>query len=263
MSDGSIIRVLTRFDDNNDLQIDRQTLVFIGGWSTPVEAWDDLLFSAYQDFDIVVFESREKASSTLIKNSIHDLSRVSLDLQETLKILDLDKKPIILLSSSWGTILVAHALSLHLCNPMLSVYLGPIARLTFPEIFRSILPRLPHFLLNLMKPLAYSWIFFANHCNWVQARGAIGVLANADFKKWTAIGQHVNTGEYWELFESASVPSLVIYSENDKFHDLKETERIISLIPDVRAVHVDTIQELMSKKVISIIKRELKRTVHL
>lgn len=65
--------------------------------------------------------------------------------------------------------------------------------------------------------------------------------------------------EFWELFAGIDGPCLVIYSDDDKFHNLLETKRIIGLIPDVTAVHIENLDDLMSEKVITLIGRELKK----
>lgn len=259
MSDGSCIRVLWRHLDSRRGHKERLTLVFVGGWSTNLRAWDRLLHEACKKYEVVVFESREKKSSQLSKSSVNDLNRISLDLSEALTILQVDEGSLIVLASSWGTILTANALATHTCSPLLSVLLGPIGRLTSPPLLRPILPWLPEFVLGLLKPLAYIWIIYANAGNWVQARKAISVLANAELDKWTRIGQFVMNNEFWELFAGIDGPCLVIYSDDDKFHNLLETKRIIGLIPDVTAVHIENLDDLMSEKVITLIGRELKK----
>jgi pimeloyl-ACP methyl ester carboxylesterase len=257
MSDGSCIRVLSHRRNARGGDRDRLTLVFVGGWCTTLEAWDRLLLEACKLFDVVVFESREKSSSRLSESSVNDLDRVSLDLSEALRILEVDQESLVVLASSWGTILVAHAVASRTCLPVLSVFLGPIGRLTFPPFIRSILPRLPCFVLSLLRPLAYVWIAYANAGDWVQARRAIMVLANAEFGKWTSIGRFVVPCEFWGLFARVNCPCLIVYSEDDKFHNLTETHKIIGLIPNVMAVHVEHTDDLLSEKVIPLIGHQL------
>ncbi|USX21731.1 alpha/beta hydrolase [Oxalobacteraceae bacterium OTU3REALA1] len=258
MSDGSSIRI--RLHSRNgkvDRAEDSSTLVFVGGWCTDLSAWDQLLQAACQHFNVFVFESREKNSSVLSGTGPHNLHRVALDLKEAIAAFRINQDACIVLASSWGTILTAHAIAEGLFSPMLSVFLGPIGRLTFPPLARTLLPRLPSTLLKLLRPVAYRWIRHVNREDPVQANRAIQVLASADFNKWKTIGRHVVAGTYYSCFSAIHRACLIIYSRHDRFHDLAETERIIELIPNCSTIHLARTDDLMSELVIEIILSQI------
>lgn len=253
MSDGSSLRVLLHAGIAHAMPSARCTLMFVGGWCTDLAAWDELLLAATRHFDVVVFESREKDTSVLAEGGRHDLERISLDLKETLEALRVDPATTVVLASSWGTIFVAHGVAAGLLTPQRTVFLGPIGRLTFPPFVRTLLPCLPVGALHALKPLAKRWLLFAHRGDRVQASRAMQVLAAADFAKWKAIGRHVVAREYYARFAALHGACLVIYSRNDRFHELSETERIIRLVPGCEAVHVDRTEDMMSGRVVDLI----------
>ncbi|MHA1398516.1 MAG: alpha/beta fold hydrolase, partial [Candidatus Heimdallarchaeaceae archaeon] len=100
MSDGTTVRVLRTYapaETRNGF-----ILFFVAGWGSVVLGWDDVLLEAMKDFDIVYFESREKASSTLAKKTKNDIDRLSEDIKEVIEILELKIKKTLLFGSSFG-----------------------------------------------------------------------------------------------------------------------------------------------------------------
>lgn len=255
MSDGSIVRVLVAGKVDTQHQY---TLVFIGGWCTELSAWEKMLLNACEDFNVVVFESREKNSSKLAIESKNDLTRVSLDFIETLDMLGIAGQHLVILASSWGTIICAELLAKQGLSPCLSVFLGPIGKLPAPGYLRPLLPFFPIPLLNACKPLAYAWIRYVNGKNIDMAEKAVTIVREADLRKWMRIADHVLNEEYWDRYSAISSPCLVLCSEDDKFHDLQETKKIIASMSHATVTHFQQVEELMSEKVIEQIRKHLK-----
>ncbi|MCK4896927.1 MAG: hypothetical protein KAS47_08960, partial [Candidatus Heimdallarchaeota archaeon] len=83
MSDKTSIRVLT--SKPKESKANGYVLFVNPGWSTVVPSWDNFLIEAMKDFEIVYFESREKASSGLTKKSEVGMPRMALDLKEVIE----------------------------------------------------------------------------------------------------------------------------------------------------------------------------------
>ncbi|MHA1317431.1 MAG: hypothetical protein ACTSQ6_07910 [Candidatus Heimdallarchaeaceae archaeon] len=210
MSDHSILRILHVSSEKET----SYTLLVIAGWASIPLGWNDFLLEAKKNFEIFYLESREKKSSILPQDSINDIERMALDICETVEKLNLRQDKLILFSSSFGTLLTAHALSYKMINPLLTVLIGPIAKVEI-KLFKSESEE--------------------------QAAKYLRVLKEADEVKWKKIGKAIAQKEYWNIYENISrYPTLVIDESNDKMHNTEVTKKITSLIKTAKYVDLHT-----------------------
>jgi len=237
MSDHSKLRILHVSSEKET----SYTLLVIAGWASIPLGWNDFLLEAKKNFEIFYLESREKKSSILPQDSINNIERMALDICETVEKLGLKQDRLILFSSSFGTLLTAHALSYKMINPLLTVLIGPIAKVEMPPLIGYLIKFLPIPILRLYKPFGRLWVKLFKSESEEQAAKYLRVLKEADEVKWKKIGKAIAQKEYWNVYENiGQYPTLVIDESNDKMHNTEDTKKITSLIKTAKYVDLHT-----------------------
>ena len=237
MSDHSKLRILHVSSEKESAY----TILVIAGWASIPLGWNDFLLEARNNFEIFYLETREKKSSILQQDSINNIERMALDICETVEKLNLKQERLILLSSSFGTLLTAHALSYNRIKPFLTILIGPIAKLEMPPLIGYLIKVLPIPILRLYKPFGKLWVKLFKSESEEQAAKYLRVLKEADEVKWKNIGKVIAQKEYWETYEKINqYPILIIDESKDKMHDTKVTRKINSLIKSSKYVDLHT-----------------------
>ncbi|MHA1200802.1 MAG: alpha/beta fold hydrolase, partial [Candidatus Heimdallarchaeaceae archaeon] len=122
VSDGSEIRILQSSAKSD--KKDPYTLVLIAGWSSLVLGWDPVLMESKDIFNIVYIETREKGSSKITKKAKFDFERFALDVKEVIEYLELDQSNMVMLTTSFSSMIIAYLMKNKLINPLLSIFIG-------------------------------------------------------------------------------------------------------------------------------------------
>ncbi|MCE7742309.1 MAG: alpha/beta hydrolase [Candidatus Heimdallarchaeota archaeon] len=255
VSDGTILRVLRTKapeETRNDF-----TLFLIPGWSTAVISWDKVLSEAMKFFDIVYFESREKHSSTLNMKTKNTLDRISEDVKEVVRHLELDEKSMVILASSWGAIFLADALAKKKINPHLVALSGTTAKLTLPKGTRHIIPFTPPFIFTALKPILRAWLANRKSEDEEQARKILRNLEEADARKWKKVVKY-SMMDCWDLYEQIEQNTIIFGAELDKMHNFEETRRIVRLVKNSTYVDMKTNKNSHTKNVVTELRNHLK-----
>ncbi len=256
MSDGSELRILQTSAPEETRE--DFTLLMIPGWGSVVQGWDDVLLAAIPYFDIVYFESREKGSCKLAKKARCDLERLSSDIKEVIEQLNLKKEKLIIFSSSFGSLQVAHGLALNKFEAFLPVFVGAEARIDLPSFTRFLIPWFPPFLLNMFMPLAKFWIKKFKSEDAVQATKYIRVFEEADARKWQKVGKHVVFKWFWDIYEQVEDKVLLIGMEEDKYHELDQIKEISKLMKNSYYLDMKTNSNTHSDKMVDVLREQIK-----
>ncbi|MHA1551647.1 MAG: hypothetical protein ACTSQC_06860 [Candidatus Heimdallarchaeaceae archaeon] len=255
MSDNTSIRVLT--SKPKESKANGYVLFVNPGWSTTVPGWEIFLMEAMKDFEIVYFESREKASSGLTKKSEVGMPRMALDLKEVIEQLKLDEKKLVMFGSCIGATTIVCGLVEKLYNPFLPVLVAPPARFEYPEFHRPFIAITPSFLLNIAKPIGRFWITRFKSGSPQQAAKYIRALEEADGFKWKKMGLHLAYKRYWKVFPLVENHVLLVAAENDKMHDAKVTRKVKGLIKNSQYLDLKTNENTHSKVMVDTIREYL------
>ncbi|MHA1954632.1 MAG: alpha/beta fold hydrolase [Candidatus Heimdallarchaeaceae archaeon] len=256
MSDGSELRILQTSAPEKTRE--DFALLIIPGWGSVVQGWDDVLLAAIPYFDIVYFESREKGSSKLAKKARCDLERLSSDIKEVIEQLNLKKEKLIIFSSSFGSLQVAHGLALNKFEAFLPVLVGAEARIDLPSFTRFLIPWFPPFLLNMFMPLAKFWIKKFKSEDAVQAAKYIRVFEEADARKWQKVGRYVVFKWFWDVYEQVEDRVLLIGMEEDKYHELDQIKEISKLMKNSYYLDMRTNSNTHSDKMVDVLREQIK-----
>ncbi|TFG08475.1 hypothetical protein EU534_02795 [Candidatus Heimdallarchaeota archaeon] len=256
VSDSSMVRVyLTNAPEESK---NGYTLFMIPGWATIVPSWDEVLLEAMKYFDIVYFESREKDSSILNKKTKNKMDRVSEDVKNVINELKLDEKKLVTLTSSWGGMILAHALANNKINPYLVVLVGATSRISLPKGTRIIIPIAPPFIMTMIKPMLRSWLINTQSESEEQAKRYLRLLEEADAKKWKKVAKY-SLGDHWHLYEQIEQNTLIFGAEQDKMHNVEETKKIVDLIENSTYIDMKTNKNNHSANLITELRNHLKK----
>ncbi|MHA1347777.1 MAG: hypothetical protein ACTSO3_15360, partial [Candidatus Heimdallarchaeaceae archaeon] len=189
LSDGSQIRTLTTKSPKETSN--NFTLVLVAGWVSIVLGWDDLLIEAKEFFNILYIESREKATSIVPKKGNFELDRYALDIKEALEYHQIKEEETIILSTSFGAIIVALMLKKLEIDPYLSILVGPIERIPLPLALKLSFIILPSWMFNLLKPAGNWWVRKFKSEDEYQAARYIRAISDSEPRKWKATTKHV------------------------------------------------------------------------
>lgn len=255
VSDGSILRIL-KADCISD--VNAYTLLFLGGWGTLANCWEDILIEVSKSFNLIYVETREKHTSKLTSTAWNDLNRISTDIEEIIESLELDETKLVIYASSWGTAIAADGLSKSKFTPFLTVFLCPTEKMPIPYLASYLIAILPTFILQLVLPFSIFWLQGFKSSSNLQRKKYIKVLQMADSKKWISVGRHVARKNFLELYENVKCDSLFIASDDDKMHDINESIKIAKLIANSKFVNMGKFDDFDSPLVVDVIRQHLK-----
>ena len=216
MSDNTPIRVLkTKAAKKENTGL---TMFVNPGWATIVPSWNEFLMEAIKDFDIIYFESREKASCDLTRKSEVGMERMASDIKEVIEQLDIDENKLVLFGSCLGATTIVYGLFKDMYNPAMPVLVAPPARFEVPPVLRQLIPVAPAFLLEPIKPIVRFWIRKKTESP-EQAAKYIRSINEANGRKWKKVGLPLAFKRYWKVFPQVKNKVLLVAAENDKMHD--------------------------------------------
>ncbi|MCK5305130.1 MAG: hypothetical protein KAJ72_07760 [Candidatus Heimdallarchaeota archaeon] len=259
LSDGSQIRTLTT--EAPEETSNNFTIVLVAGWVSIVLGWDDLLMEAKEFFNILYIETREKATSIVPKKGKFDLDRYALDIKEALEYHQLNEKETIILSTSFAAILVALMLKNLGVNPNLSIFVGPIERISLPVAIKLALIILPSWMANLIKPVGYWWVRKFKTEDEYQAARYIRAIRDSDPRKWKNTIRHVAFAKFWDFYEGLENNILVIDESEDPLHDTEITKKIASLMPNSKLIDIKTNRAAHSSPMIEIMREKIRENL--
>lgn len=256
MSDGSELRILqtSASEDKGE----GFTLLMVPGWGSVVQGWEDVLMATIPYFDVVYFESREKGSSRLAKKTKCNLDRLSSDIKEAIELLDIQKEKLIIFSSSFGALMVAHGLALNKYEAFLTILVGAEAKIDLPSFTRFLIPWWPPLLLNMFKPLAKFWIKKFKSEDPVQAAKYIRVFEEADARKWQKVARHVIFKWFWDIYRQVEDRVLLIGMEEDKYHELEQIKKISVLMKNSYYLDMKTNKDTHSSKMVDVLREQIR-----
>ncbi|MCE7741124.1 MAG: hypothetical protein GOP50_01575 [Candidatus Heimdallarchaeota archaeon] len=250
VSDGSEIRILRSFAKPETKN--PYTLVLVAGWSSLVLGWDTVLLESQDIFNIVYIETREKGSSKVSKKAIFDLERFALDIKEVVEDLELDQSAIVMLTTSFSSMLVAYLLKNKLINPFLSVFIGPIEKVPIPQAIKIMLAIFPKWLYPIVKKVGTWWVTHKAEDEEHGAKHARS-LREADPIKWKKATKTLAQKNFRDVYEDIDNEVLVVDESEDKIHDTEITQDIVKSIKNCEYLDLKTNKNTHSKPIVDTI----------
>ncbi len=257
MSDSTQLRILKTFAPENTRS--GYTLFMVAGWGSVVLGWEDVLLEAMNDFDIVYFESREKGSSKLAKKAKNNIDRLSTDIAEIIQILDLHKEKLISFGSSFGAVILADGFSKKKFDAALNVLVAPAIQIDLPKLMRYFIPFVPHWVMNLVKPIVKRWLKKSKSENPEQAAKYIRVMNEADSRKWKKVSIHFLFWKWWSVYEKVENDILLVAAEKDKMHEADITKKIGKAMKNSVYINLETNKNTHAKPIVDLLREQIKQ----
>ena len=129
------IKEYIRMSDEAELLVFRNrkldkefNVLFLTGYSAVIEAWNDLLDSLMDNFNLYFLETREKPSSKTKFKQKGDINRLAMDIHDIIYSCDLNPKKTIIIAESSATMFLARAIVKGLINPAAIILLSPLRK---------------------------------------------------------------------------------------------------------------------------------------
>ncbi len=259
MSDNTTVRVYTSEAPTNERN--GYTLFVISGWGTVLPSWDVFLMEAAKDFDVIYYESREKASSGYTRKSDVGMHRMVLDIKETIESLKIDQSKLVLFGSCIGATMICYGLVEEMFSPFMPVLLAPPGRFEVPPVLRQLIPIGPTFLWPVAKPIIRFWITKSKSEDKVQAAKYIRTVEEAEVKRWKRLGLRLAYKRYWKLFPHVKNHVLLVAAEVDKMHDAKATKRVEGMIENSTYINLGTNRATHNEAMVEAIREYLPKFI--
>lgn len=258
VSDGSELRILKSSAESKETE--PFTLVLIAGWASIIMGWNDVLMEARKKFDVVYIETREKGSSKVPKHAKFDADRFTLDIKEIIEFLQLDQNRVVVLSSSFSSMLVAYMLSHKMISPFLSVFIGPIERIPLPPSIRILLTIFPIWLYAIVKPIGIFWVKHFKAEDDYHAAKYTRAIVEGDPLKWKKTSKHFFNKLFWDAYAGFDNPVLVVDESVDRMHNTEMTQKINEIIKNSIFLDLKTNKNTHSKPIIDTILEHLQKS---
>ena len=243
MSDGVKVRIL-KFDLAE--KPNETILFFIPGFVTVFQSWEKVLKPLSKEFQILYFESREKASSIMPNRKTErqiTLQKMAHDIKEVIEQLELDKKSYVTVCSSTGGTIEVEALSKKWLNPKGAVMVGPTMEYNMKFIATFMVSVVPEFVKRLFFPF-FKWFMGAVYVNKKehpeQYAKYIRAGKEAKMRKIRRVLWQMRHYQCWEMVPKIDTYCLLVGASEDKMHRTEATKRVYELLPNAKFIDLGT-----------------------
>ena len=235
-------------------------VVFVPGWITLMEAWKDVLREMTKDFTIHYIETREKISSSVKGKVPYTVDALGQDVIDFVSRLGFKDHGYVLFGSSLGATVLLDCSMKITQKPKCLVLVGPNA------VFR--MPFFGRFFIHMVYPPAYGMIkwfvkwylrtFRLNVKNdYAQYKKYCNNLNAADPWKLKRAALEFSKYEVWNLLPEIILPTLIIGASKDKLHEPENLKRMVSLLPNVQYIDLETNKGTHSPEMVQAVRRYL------
>ena len=240
--DGSELRVLsfnTPTKPKEDIEI-----MFIPGLLTIFPRWEKVVKELNEHYKVHYIESREKATSKLIKKAPMRIELMREDLENIEKALNLDKKKYITISSSMGGAMVLENLAKKTISPIGSILISPGVEVIFPKWSTILIPIVPAFGITMLKPFVRWYLrnkTVDSEKEPEQAKQYIRSVNEADVKKMKkCIVKNANKYDGWDLLPEIKDRIILVGATTDKAHKSDFSFRVANALTNCTFVDLGT-----------------------
>ncbi len=256
VSDSSKLRILQT--SANSAIKDPYILVLIAGWGSNVLGWDIVLMEAKDQFDIVYIETREKGSSKIVKSAQFTLERFAYDIHDILVTLDIKQERVILLSTSFSSMLSAYLIQNKKINPFLSIFIGPIVKVPIPQSIKIMLAIFPKWLYPIVQKIGSWWAIRTAEDEEHAAKSA-RLVREADPGKWKKSTKPLTQKNFSDIYVGIENKVIVVDESEDKFHATESTQEISKSMKNSELLDLKTNKNTHSKPIIDLINQTISK----
>jgi len=252
---GVELRLITfRHPENHD----RFKIVFIAGWVSLIQGWQEVLREMTRDFTVYYLETREKISSRIKGKVPFTVDAMGNDIARAIETLDLADGSYILFGSSLGATTILDCSRFIRRKPGCLILISPNAEFRVPRIWKIIVGSFYPPLYALIKP-SVKWYLrtfrldlesdyqqYEKYCRALDA-GDPGKLKPAVL----ALAKY----QVWDILHEIPYPTLVIGASKDKLHEPENLKKIVKMLPHAQYVDMETNKQTHSREMVDQVRR--------
>jgi len=235
-------------------------VVFVAGWVSRIEGWQDVLRDMTRDFPVYYIETREKHSSSVPRGAKFDVYSIGEDIVQVIDQLQLKENQYLLFGSSLGATVIMDCFSRLPVKPLSLVLVAPNAEFHIPLIWKVIITLFYPPLYFLLKPWI-KWhlkIFRLNvKKDQAQYEKYCRTLDGADPGKLKLAARAFSKYQIWEVLHVIDVPVLLIGGSHDRLHEPENLKRMTEMLSRVSYIDLETNTRTHSPEVIQVMKQFL------
>lgn len=228
--DGVVIRVL-RFGSAQ--QPERLPVLVVGGLSTVVDSFREMLLELSQYYQVYYAETREKPSSQITENTRFDMQALALDIEACVEHLGLSHRRYLLFGYSLGATACVQAYQRLRHKPGAMVLLSPTPTFDYPWWSLPLI-RLTIRQFTVLKQLA-KWYLRNFHINRKEDEEMYRItsraLDTADPYKLKSTILAIAGYAVWPLLEHIDCATLVVATSKDGLHREYGIKRMAAMMP--------------------------------
>lgn len=218
-------------------------IVIIGGLSTIVDSFRNIICDLTKDFPLYFVETRERATSVIKGNVQFDIATMGMDNVAVIRLLGLEDRKYILMGYSFGASVIADSYGFLKSKPGYVLFMEPTPAFHYPgwSIFLIRWFGVP--LYKLLKPIGkwYLGKFLINK----REDNEMAVISsqsldNADPEKLRKSILAISNYTVWGKLDAIDCPVLIIGTSKDHLHNHDEITRMVTEIKNCTFTDMET-----------------------
>ncbi len=208
-------------------------VVFVPGWGTVPETFNDLYGAISPDTEIYHVETREKTSSRIDRRTARfDMDQICADLVAVMDHFGLNDRVPVLMGSCFGSAAILHGLARGILDAPTVVCVDPMVRLWVPRwVIVAVRPFVSAFVLSLLRPPLRALVLAGMRAPVQRARAA-AFINSATIWKWRTAAIHLRDWDFFDLAAQIRRRVHVLNVSHDRFHNSDFFPGVARAIPD-------------------------------
>jgi len=239
------------------------TIVFVGGLSTVLDSFKEVVYELTRDFVFHYIETRDRSTSQIDGETKFDCFTSGLDVASIVHSLGLGEDKYVLIGYSFGVTVLVDCYHILKTKPEQMVFVEPTPAFHYPKWSLKLLKTSLVFKKNPLKPFANWYIR-----NFVIAKKADAEMVNisarainsSDPPKLIKTILAIDDYNVWDKLETIECPVLILGATKDKFHVHDETRKMVSLLKNCRYADMEDNQRSHSTEAAVLIRGYIKST---
>lgn len=258
LSEGACLRLVT-FEPAAGS--DWPAVIFVPGWISQIEGWQEVLREMTRDFTVYLIETREKISSVMSRKASYSVESIGDDMVHLIRKLGLTDSSYLLFGSSLGATVILDCTHRLPWKPKCLAVVAPNAVFQVPAYWKVIVTLFYPRLYLLLKPVVKWYLkhFRLNvRADYAQYQKYCRALDSADPFKLKKAAMAFWSYTIWDRLETLDLPVLLVGASKDKLHEPENMERMKEMLPDVTFIDMDTNRNTHTPAVVDVLRRFLK-----
>ncbi len=216
-------------------------ILFIAGWGTSLEVFEDMYEVFYNRVEFYFLETREKTSSKLFKRRAKiTMKQNTEDIKEAIDYLQLNQTDFILMGSCWGSSIILDGLIERVFTAPTIICFDPMHKMWFSRFLLTfIFPPLPIFIIRWIKNIV-QYFSLRKRKDEIQAQRLDYTFNNCDLRKWKNAAIPARKFHLFGRLSAIKEDVFIFAGTEDNIHDKRFYPPMAKEIPNGRFFYMET-----------------------